>query len=208
MAENSDNRILQEDPHRRQVLEGAAVHPYEPEQRGYHDAGVGRDGQAAGRHGGDNKRGGVEMNAEEFCRAVQEYYKPWSSKIMGRMVVEWLSRHAEIELNEFFYMLVAEYPASYDKAVDVAALENAYKKNRQALEIASGNYTDSAGNIYRNGIEIGYYDSGRFIPNLAPLQALPDGIAGFVEYFGGDNIKPERYAEYLQDKIKLPAKRG
>ena len=148
------------------------------------------------------------MTPEEFCKAVQEYYKPWSSKIMGVMVVEWLRRHAEIELNEFFYMLVAEYPASYDKAVDVAALESAYKKNWLALKIASGNYTDSTGNIYRNGIEVGHYDSGHFIPNLASLQALPDGIAGFVEYFGSDNIKPEQYADYLSEKIKLPMKRG
>lgn len=148
------------------------------------------------------------MTAKEFCQALQEYYKPWSSKIMGRMVVEWLRRHADVDLNEFFYMLVAEYPASYDKPVDVAALESAYRKNREVLKIASGNYTDASGNIYRNGIEVGHYDTGRFIPNLAPLQGLPDGVAGFVEYFGSDNIKPEQYTEYLQDKIKLPAKRG
>ncbi len=148
------------------------------------------------------------MTAEEFCKAVQEYYKPWSSKIMGVMVVEWIRRHAEIELNEFFYMLVEEYPASYDKAVDVAALQSAYKRNREALKIASGNYTDGAGNIYRNGLEVGHYDSGRFIPNLSPLQTLPDGIAGYIEYFGSGNIKPEQYADYLSEKIKLPVKRG
>ena len=147
------------------------------------------------------------MTPEEFCKALQEYYKPWPSKIMGVVVVEWLRRHAEIELNEFFYMLVAEYPASYDKAVDVAALESAYKKNWLALKIASGNYTDASGNIYRNGIEVGYYDSGRFVPNLFLLQASPDGIAGYIEYFGSDNIKVGQYVEYLQDKIKLPAKR-
>lgn len=113
------------------------------------------------------------MKPEDFIRMVEQYYGEYDRPLIRATVFKYLQGLPAGILQHLYKQLLLMYSNQYKAVPDVAMLE----KVRAEL-----NKYDSG--VYRNGKRIGYYDGGRFIPDLSLLtkHQLEEYAQNYVYY--------------------------
>ena len=98
------------------------------------------------------------MKPEDFVRMVEQYYGQYDSSLMRATVLKYLQGLPAAVLQPLYKQLLLMHSSQFKAIPDIAILE---KARREMQKNDNG--------VYRDGRRIGYYDGGRFIPDLSLL---------------------------------------
>jgi hypothetical protein len=134
------------------------------------------------------------LKPQDFIRMVEQYYGEYDRPLIKATVLKYLQGMSAGMLQPLYKQLLLMHSNQYKAVPDVAVLEAA----RMEME-------RNDNGVYRNGQRIGYYDGGRFIPDLSLLskEQLEQYSANY-EYYE----YPQEYMKLLGEKSVAEVKRG
>ena len=134
------------------------------------------------------------MTTTDLVKLLEGYYGPYERPVLKQMVTKYLDGFTSVQRAKLWTEIKLQFSTRWNTQPDIAVLEETVQKSEIGIKAVDGE-------VFNDGVRIGHYDSGRFIPDLAGLDRAK--MQRYIDDYEAYQT-PEKFIELREEQLAIP----